>query len=687
LKSGTDDMPKREAVDTGSPPRGPFLADAMERVVWHVNRLRTMPPEEMRHRLLRALAMRAERWRIIGSGAVPPPDLAQASRPWVHAQVNVDAARYLAAAERIAAGRFDLFALQDTELGSPPRWNRDPKTGVEAPLTFGMLLDYRNPQRVGDIKYLWELNRHLHVVTLAQAYALSGDAQYFGVLQRHLESWFDECPYGMGPNWSSALELGVRLINWSVAWQLLGGASSPLFQDGEGARFRRRWMNAVFQHAQFVHGHFSLYSSADNHLIGEAAGLFVATLTWPHWPHARTWLAEAKAILEREALLQNAPDGVNREQTVSYQQFEIDLLLVPLLAGRANRKKFSAAFESRVEAMMEYLASIMDVGGNIPMFGDSDDGLVVRLAQNDDHCRYRSLLATAAILFRRGDFKAKAGKLDDKTRWLLGEGADAAFEKLDGAGVQLPVRRSFTHGGYYVLGCGFETENEVRLVADAGSLGYQANAAHGHADALAFTLSVGGKEFLIDPGTYTYHTQSPWRRYFRGTAAHNTVRVDGMDQSQSGGSFAWLRKADVRCTLWRPSDERDVFEGWHDGYLRLADPVIHRRRITLEKAARRVVIEDILQMAGEHSIELFFHCSERCQVGPARGGYAISQAGKTLHLALPQAKGASADVYYGSNAPILGWVSRRFDEKQPAPTIAWRARFTGESVLRSEITC
>jgi hypothetical protein len=680
-------MSEQDAVDAGSRPRDPLLAGVRERVIWQINRLRCMPAAEIRHRVVRALAIQAERWRLAGSGAVPPPEFAHAPRPWVRAPVKVDAARYLAEAERIADGRFDVFALRDAALGSPPRWNGDPKTGVEAPLSFGKLLDYRNPRQVGDIKYLWELNRHLHIVTLAQAYALSGNARYFGVIRRHLESWFDDCPYAMGPNWSSALELGIRLINWSVAWQLLGGASSPLFQDDEGARFRRRWLDGVFQHAHFVQGHFSLYSSANNHLIGEAAGLFVAALTWPHWPQARAWLAEAKAILERETLLQNALDGVNREQAVSYQQFELDLILLPLLAGRANGHRFSAAVESRIEAMLEYLASIMDAGGNVPMFGDSDDGLVVRFAQDDGYCRYRSLLATGAILFRRGDFKAKAGKLDDKTRWLCGGDADAAFELLDGAHAQLPVRRAFTHGGYYILGCDFESDNEIRLVADAGPLGYQTIAAHGHADALAFTLSVGGKEFLIDPGTYAYHTQGPWRRYFRGTAAHNTLRVDGMDQSQSGGNFMWLKKADARCTLWRPSRERDVFEGWHDGYMQLPDPVTHRRRITLEKRERRVVIEDTALMSRAHEIELLFHCSEQCRVDPAAHGYRLSHGGRTIFLKLPQTEGAASRVYCGSIAPVWGWTSRHFDAKQPAPTIVWRARLACDVVLRSEVIC
>jgi hypothetical protein len=662
-------------------------AGAVKWVCWRVNRLSCMTGAEVAHRLRRAAAIYAERLGILGSTAVPPPDLALRSRPWVCTGANVDSRPYLDAADRILAGRFDLFALQDVELGSPPRWNRDPKTGVEAPRSFGKLIDYRDPRLVGDIKYLWELNRHLHIVTLAQAHALSGNPRYGQGIRRLLESWFDACPYRMGPNWSSALEAGIRLINWSIAWQLLGGAASPLFRNDDGARFRRRWLDAVYQHARFIRGHFSFYSSANNHLIGEAAGLFVAGLTWPHWPQVRKWCAEAAGILEREALLQNAPDGVNREQAVSYQQFGLDLLLFPLLAGRANGKSFSAAFESRIEAMIEYLASIMDAGGNVPMIGDSDDGCAAGLAAPGNSCCYRSLLATGALLFGRSDFRAKAGVLDDKTRWLFGEDADTAFRGQGTTGARLPVRQAFPEGGYYILGCDFETETEIRLVADAGPLGYRTIAAHGHADALAFTLSVGGTEFLIDPGTYAYHTESLWRDYFRGTAAHNTLRVDGVSQSRPGGNFMWLEKANAGCSLWMSSAERDVFEGWHDGYARLRDPVVHRRRIIVDKPARRIVVADRLQMSGAHEVELFFHCSDRCQVEPAADGYVLRQGAKSLLLRLPRIPSAASRVHFGSVAPISGWVSRRFDEKQPAPTIAWKARLEGEAVLRSEIIC
>jgi len=634
-----------------------------------------MTPVEVAHRALRAVQARAERSGLVRAPAVPAPDLSIAGKAWVHRDAALASAAYLAAAARVADGRLDLFALRGLDLGSPPRWNRDPKTGIEAPLVFGKLLDYRDPDLVGDIKYLWEPNRHLHLVTLAQAYALSGRRAYYDALAEQLDSWLIACPYGRGPNWSSALEAAIRLVNWAIAWQLL--------QPIQDAEFKARWLRSVYEHAHFVRHWFSAHSSANNHLMGEAAGLFIASVTWPHWREMREWRRAAKSILEREALAQNAPDGVNREHAVWYQQFVLDMLVLCLLAGKANGEWFSADYESRIEAMMDFIASIMDAGGNVPMFGDADDGYLVRLERDEAFSPYRSLLGLGALLFKRGDFKLKAGALDDKARWLLGRGAATEYEALDGETTRLPLRQSFPEGGFFVLGTDFETPREIRAVVDAGPLGYTSIAAHGHADALSFTLSLGGREFLIDPGTYAYHTQERWREYFRGTAAHNTVRIDGLDQSEQGGNFMWMKHARAGCGLWLSSAEKDSFEGWHDGYRRLDDPVKHRRLIELDKRARRLVIEDALDMAHEHDVELLFHCAEQCQIQAVEGGYLIERDGVQLRLALPV--NGAAELHRGSVAPIFGWVSRAFDRREPTTSIVWRTRLSVPALLRTTI--
>src|SRR5258706_8019728 len=337
--------------------------------------------------------------------------------------------------------------------------------------------------------------------------------------------------------------------------------------------------------------------------------------------------------------------------------------------------------------MLVFIASIIDAGGPVPMFGDADDGCAVRLDPRASFCRYHSLLATGAVLFGRGALKAKARRLDDKTRWLLGRGAHRAFGVLSTSQARLPIRREFPEGGYYILGCDFETSREIRLIADAGPLGYREIAAHGHADALSFTLSVGGDEFLVDPGTFAYHTQPAWRAYFRGTAAHNTLRVDGTDQSQPGGNFMWLRKAAAGCARWTTSAATDFFEGWHDGYLALADPVLHRRRILLDKHERRILVEDELQMEGEHDVELFFHCHEDCVVEMLGDAVRVRNDARSIRIHWPRLRGARCEVLRGSLDPIGGWVSRAYDRRQPSPTLVWRARIAGPCVLDTAIDC
>ena len=129
----------------------------------------------------------------------------------------------------------------------------------------------------------------------------------------------------------------------------------------------------------------------------------------------------------------------------------------------------------------------------------------------------------------------------------------------------------------------------------------------------------------------------------------------------------------------------DSFEGWHDGYMRLDDPVKHRRVIELDKRTRRIVIEDTLEMEEAHDVELFFHCSERCSVDAFPGGHVVSRDGIALRILLPALEGASSQVYHGNLSPMLGWRSNAFDSRVAAPTIVWQARLAGPARLRTEL--
>lgn len=660
---------------------------------WTLNRLRSMAAAELAFRVRRKVQGTAER---AGFGrARPPAPRGDTGQPWVRRLPHgFDTQRYIAAADRILGGVYDVFALEGAQLGFPPRWNVDPKTGREAPLIFGKTLDYRDAARVGDIKYLWEINRHLELVTLAQAWHLSGEIRFVQGSRVLLDSWFEQCPYPRGVNWCVSLEHAVRLVNWSCAWHLLGSDASPLFAGAEGQMFRSRWLRSVYQHCHFIARYFSRHSSANNHLMGEATGLFVGALTWPLWPASVRWAHVARAELSREALAQVTPDGVNREQAFWYHHAVADMMLIAGLYGRANGHDFGTHYWARLEAMLDFIASVMDVRGNVPQVGDADDGVLLRLVPlehapptpaadpgaGEVFSVYRSLLATGAVLYGRPDFARKAACFDDKSRWLLGDAAAARFAGLPPhKSRSLPVRRAFPQGGYYVLGQDFETENEIRIVADAGPLGYLSIAAHGHADALAFTLSVGGHPILVDPGTYAYHTERTWRDYFRGTRAHNTVVVDGQDQSVIGGSFLWLKRAHVTVERFEEKGGTQILVASHDGYRRLADPVTHRRTLVYDTTRRVLTVRDELECRTEHDLQVRWHFAPECRLTQDERYIHVARAG--VRVALLPAQGLEVRSHLGDRRALEGWHSCAFDRVVPAPAVSMKSHTRGPAVL------
>jgi hypothetical protein len=392
----------------------------------------------------------------------------------------------------------------------------------------------------------------------------------------------------------------------------------------------------------------------------------------------------ARRELEAQALSQNGPDGVNREQAIWYHYEVAEMMLVAGLFGRANRVNFSAEYWRRLETMLEFVASVMDVGGAVPTFGDADDAVIARLDPDEGANVFRSLLATGAVLFERPEFAFKAARFDDKSRWLLGDAAEARFGALRAFGPQqLPVRCAFREAGYYVLGDRFETREEVRLVFDAGPLGYRSIAAHGHADALSFTLSVSGLRLLIDPGTFSYHTQRAWRDYFRGTSAHNTVRLDGLDQSKSGGNFLWLAHARARVVAFSSTPDSDCIVAEHDGYERLKDPALHRRELRFDKRSSALTIIDELICDGPHDVEMFWHFAEECKLELIDGRISIRRGCVELMLTTPPQ--ARCEIFRGSQTPLLGWSSPRFDERRPSPTVRAALRIDGSARYVTQI--
>ena len=172
-----------------------------------------------------------------------------------------------------------------------------------------------------------------------------------------------------------------------------------------------------------------------------------------------------------------------------------------------------------------------------------------------------------------------------------------------------------------------------RLVIDCGPIGPDYQPGHAHCDTLSFELDVGGVPVIVDAGVHDYE-DSEMRRYVRSTAAHNTLRVDGAEQSEIWGAFRVARRARPGAVEFHCDESGRVrFRGAHDGYLRLPGAVRHQREILVE-GDRSWRIEDALEGRGRHRLESFlhFHPAVRLVAGDSGAFHAEAPGGLRLRL-------------------------------------------------------
>ena len=619
----------------------------------------TPPPRSLADGGRRLLAFKELSARRFFSGAVDErtPALLSERLPEVMPAL-------IAAAEQTLDGRFDLLGYHGLSFGDPIDWHLDAVSRRRAPVAHGSRLDPLDTASVGDSKVIWELNRQQWLVQLAQAYRLTGDERFAEAFRVHVRGWLDANPVGWGINWSSSLEVALRLMAWSWGLVLLrrSRALTPeLFA----------WMSSSVQdHAAYVERYLSHYSSPNTHLTGEALGLFYAGTVFAEIEGARRWRERGRDILVREIDRQVLQDGVYFEQSTCYQRYTAEIALHFLILGARNGWTAPKATVERVQAMMDFLLIVRSPRGDAPCIGDSDGGWLLPLARRSAG-DLRGIFGVAAAVFGRPDYAWAAGGAVPELLWLLGPDGLADFESLRAAAPAASrASRLFPQGGYAVMRDGWEPEGH-QLIFDVGPLAGFGTGGHGHADLLSVQCSAFGEPFLVDAGTGSYADVS-WRGFFRGTAAHNTVRVDGEDQAVPAGPFAWEQRPATRLRRWVSTDAFDFADAEHDAYGRLPDPVKHRRRVLFVKPRYWVLVDD-LEGAAHHEVELRF------QFGPlevALGTDLWTRAvarGRGLLVRPFATTPLQAGVRRGSDHPMEGWVSADYGQRQPAPVAVYAA--------------
>jgi hypothetical protein len=577
-------------------------------------------------------------------------------------------------AEAICAGEFPWFAYGPVSLGCPPRWDLDFVSGGTWPLEASVPV-VRNDG--SDVKVPWELSRLQFLPPLGKAWRLSGEKRYRDAGSNLLSDWMEKNPVGLGVNWTCAMEASLRAISICLFLELV--SPSP---EGELPSISQV-SKCLWQHLVFIEAHneFS-HLIRSNHYLSNVVGLFylAAYLQGPKMePRRRKY----QRLIEEEIGQQVYNDGGDYEASTGYHVFCLELYTSALLLMHAMPRKPAIAFSLRLKSMYRFLAALTDPRGCVPHLGDCDDGRVELLS--DD---MRQMLET-----RDDDrYALTVSGLLGIGEALFGESYGGRTAEISWYGhvVESQEERNPRPAGQHSLvfprsGVAVARSSDLEVVFAAMPNGIRGKGSHTHNDKLSFTMRIGSEDIFIDSGTGCYTRNAELRNYFRSTAAHNTIKVDGDEQN---------RIIPLPTALFQLDDDAHVSQievlekegtlslrSSHDGYGRIG--VTHTRTLTLT-AQLTVIVEDVLTGVGTHRFEAFFH------LPPGRAVVIEQQCGKEITCQV----GGERTVKMTCRAPVdlqiacvSGKISCAYGATREATTIVVSGNFHSSVELLSRISC
>jgi len=481
------------------------------KLTWYAHRFKAMSVGEIVHRV-------GERWKhqsdakfaqgldkiVLGPVDASVPALANAGRAPITLRQ-----RLMADAKALLQGDWKLYGWREASTGSPPCWHRDASTGVVIePDELSHKLDHRALPDGADARTIWEINRWSEMTRVVMHGWLNRDWDAVRTAQLWLEDWCDRNPAGRGINWTSTLEVALRLINFTWFDALVHGCGVAALIEHQ----QRLAQRIVPAHAAWVCRYRSFGSSANNHLLGELAGLLHAVKRWPslqeHTGSAEElWQGVVSCVME-----QFASDGGNREQALHYHLFAWEMAWHSARLVNAVDERVWDRLAAAAEFFVRMVHPIEPWD-----YGDSDDAQVL------------------PIVLDRGD------AMSEWQSWIAGHDHGRVLGFWMGESPLLRRPPAQLSEGWWLAkesGMAVCELNDWVLRLNAGPTGYGSLAAHGHCDALHLSIWDGTQALVIDPGTGSYYGMKERRAELAAWEAHNgPLPSEGFKTPRRAGTF------------------------------------------------------------------------------------------------------------------------------------------------------
>jgi Heparinase II/III-like protein/Heparinase II/III N-terminus len=524
-------------------------------------------------------------------------------------------------AEQIMKHSFPLLGVT-VNTGTEIDWRRDYLHGRSSRKIHFRRIPYLDFDAVGDHKIIWELNRHQHLVLLAQAYCLTARPELLDEIVNQLRSWFSDNPFPRGINWASALEVGFRALSWIWIYHLAGNCLPGNFQMDLAA--------GLHLHALHLEQNLSIFFSPNTHLLGEAVALHAIGVLFPDFPGSARFRSKGREIVELQMESQVREDGSHFEQSSYYHVYALDLFML-----HAILTETPPTYKQKLAKMGDFLNALLGPSRLLPLMGDDDGGRVFHPYGPRSEFGRASLATCSRLIGARWPFEAK--DFYQQASWWVG-GPSLPSSPLDTA--NFTASQLFRDSGVLVM-----TEGDIQVIFDGGSFG-GGSAGHSHSDSLSLIVRRGTQDILLDQGTYRYVGDRAARDWFRGSSAHNTIRIDGHDQAMAAGPFLWRDKPVVEIAA-ASADFLDA-SCHYKGF-------VHRRRLHWLRAKGVLfVLDEITGPEGVHLVEQFWHPGEPI----------------TTHSPCCVEVGANTTLIFTKTPDLMnGWRSTVLYERRPTTMI------------------
>lgn len=506
-------------------------------------------------------------------------------------------------ADQTLAHEFDYLGSGLTKL-DPIDWHLDFKSGFRwSKGKFYKKYVTVDLSNNADVKVPWELSRCHHLLWLGEAFLLTKNEKYAKEVVDQIENWIAENPLMYSINWTCAMDVAIRAVNWMYVVNMV--ISSGHMNDA----FAKKLTRSLFEHGLFIYNNLEkTFPYSANHYASDLTGLMYIGQFFKYNIHGKKWWQFALNEYYMEVRHQVLPSGVHFERSISYHRLMTEFFSYPYFMLLRLGETVPIDIHYRIKSMFKFIENYIKPNGLSPVIGDNDDGRLLPFIKHDfrDH-RYLQGIAYGA--FNESIF-AKYASYGNVDSFFLLKQADEKTDITETDDALDSIKsHTYPDAGFAII----RNDDFYLFFNNSGLSKYpEANnivhGTHTHADALSFELSIGGDDFIIDPGSYVYTASVNYRTEFWSSRKHNTVTVDNLNQNEFVKNNIFCVKGyHEPLRLHHIKDQNhEKIEGEFTWNFQGGETVTHKRSIQINRN-RTLVIQDELFCQQPHTFIWYYH--------------------------------------------------------------------------------